>query len=145
MKVWYNVSMSKIDLAYTAGIIDGEGCIRIGQRRLHSNYIGVGVGSTSEWLINWLQFKYGGSVYSKKPWLANQKPQWGWDLRTRQAGDFLRMILPYLKLKRPQAELALAFQSRRRYRGHQPMSAEDIALDDADKILMHKYNKRGID
>lgn len=136
--------MNKTDLAYVAGIIDGEGCIRIGQRKKNSNYVGVGVGHTNEWLIRWLHFSFGGSVCSKKAWLPNQKPQWSWELRTRQACEFLKLILPYLKIKRPQAELALKFQSRRKYRGHQPMPQSDIIQDEADKILMHSYNKRGI-
>ncbi len=134
--------MKRTDLAYTAGIIDGEGWICI-KRTPRAYQITVGVGNTNEWLINWLQFSFGGGVYPRTGLADNQKPQWHWNLSTRQAGNFLKLILPYLRIKRPQAELAIQFQSRRRYRGHKPMSDGDKALDEANKILMGSYNKRG--
>jgi hypothetical protein len=149
--------MKKTDLAYVAGIIDGEGWISIKNRTIKNgnrNYaLKVGVGNTNEWLINWLKFSFGGSVCLKKKWLVNQKQQWIWDLSTKQASEFLKLILPYLRLKKPQAELAISFQSRRKYRGNpnwkikgkRRMSDAEIALDEADKTLMHSYNKRGID
>ena len=140
--------MKKTDLAYVAGIIDGEGWICIKNTKTSAS-VKVGVGNTNEWLICWLQFSFGGSVCVKKKWIANQKQQWGWDLSTRQASEFLKLILPYLRIKRPQAELALKFQARRKYRGGgtnaRRMTEEERALDQSDKILMHKYNKRGID
>lgn len=149
--------MKKTDLAYVAGIIDGEGWISIKNRQIKNgnrNYaLKVGLGNTNEWLVNWLKFSFGGSVCIKKKWLTNQKQQWVWDLSTKQASEFLKMILPYLKLKKPQAELAIKFQSRRKHRGNpnwkikgkRRMTDAEIALDEADKILMGSYNKRGID
>ena len=156
MKIWYNISMKKTDLAYVAGIIDGEGWIRIHNRKIkngNQNYaLQVGVGMTNECLINWLKFCFGGSVLQRNQ-IGNRKTRYDWALATKQAGDFLKLVLPYLKIKRPQAELALKFQSRRRYRGNpnwkdtpkRTMSDEDLALDISDKILMHKYNRRGIE
>jgi len=147
--------MKKTDLAYTAGIIDGEGWISIKNRQIKNgnrNYcVKVGVGSTTEWLIKWLQFNYGGSVCIINPG-GNRKLKWVWDLSTKQAVIFLEAILPYLRIKRPQAELAIKFQRRRKYRGNpnwknlgkRSMTNEEIELDQADKDLMHKYNKRGI-
>jgi hypothetical protein len=140
--------MKKIDLAYVAGIIDGEDWVTIKEKRvkdkLISRAIKVGVGNTNEWLIKWLQFSFGGSVRIHEG-TGNQKRRWDWDISTRQAKYFLELVLPYLRMKRPQAELALKFQNRRKYRGHQPMPESDWALDEADKILMTSYNKRGIE
>jgi hypothetical protein len=45
-------------------------------------------------------------------------------------------------LKKPQAELAIVFQSRHRQVGKR-RSAETILLDEADKILMGKHNNGG--
>jgi len=142
--------MKKTDLSYTAGIIDGEGWINIAHRGFRQTVIHVGVGNTNEWLINWLQFSYGGSVAKRKPCKDGQKPSWVWDISSKKAGEFLNLVLPYLQIKRPQAELALKFQNRRKSRitkgvhGILRMTDAEVALDEADKTLMHSYNKRGI-
>ncbi len=141
--------MKKTDLAYTAGIIDGEGCIGI-QKTTYANAIYVAVVNTNEWLIRWLRFCYGGNIRIEKSRGPNNKPQFRWAIHTKQAGEFLKLVSPYLRLKRPQAELALSFQSRRKHRGGPGikgavrMSDEERILDEANKILMHSYNRKGI-
>ena len=75
-------------LAYTAGIIDGEGCIFLSHiRRKNGNIqycIRVTVSDTNEWLIHWLHFNFGGHILLKKS--AGKggdkcKPQWqSWQL-----------------------------------------------------------------
>ena len=133
-------------LAYTAGIIDGEGCIRINKR--HSNRCRVGfelqlnvrVRNTNEWLIRWLQFQFGGSIRSDKQ-KGNRKDAWEWCLGTRQALEFLKQILPYLQIKRPQAELAVEFQRNKHFGRNRPL--EQLAVEEAQQLLMSNYNRRG--
>ncbi len=153
--MWYNLDMNKIELAYTAGIIDGEGWISIKNRQIKNGYrnycLKVGVASTNEPIINWLKGNYGGSICFVKS-RGNRKDKWVWDLATKQASELLKLVLPYLKIKNPQAELALKFQSRRKYRGNpnwlhpgiRSMTEKEFAQDNADKELMGKYNKRGV-
>ena len=132
----------KLLLAYIAGIIDGEGCIMI-----HSNLVRVAVKNTNEWLIKFLKMNFGGClVYQKHSWgNPRSKPIWSWQVDTKKACEFLQLILPYLQIKRPQAELVLSFQKRRtgewRKKGLPP---EIKMLDDIDKSLMHKMNQRGL-
>ena len=128
-------------LAYTAGIVDGEGTIKL---RTNKSYyeVEVFVTNTNEWLIQWLKMQFGGRIYlmkdsSRKP---NARDGFRWRLISRQASEFLKLILPYLQIKRPQAELAIAYQKRRR----KPwMRRQSKVLDDAQKVLMSHYNKRG--
>ncbi len=131
--------MRKIDLAYTAGIVDGEGCIGLYLSSNKSFRVHVTVTNTNEWLIQWLKFAYGGNVCSA-PVPVNCKLAWRWNIVSNQATNFLETIMPFLKLKRQQAELAIEFQNRRR--GHR-MSPKERVLAEADKILMSQMNKHG--
>jgi len=135
-------------LAYTAGIIDGEGCIMLSRKNYNPPRIGyyirlcITVGNTNEWLIHWLKMQFGGIVTVATPALPNSKDAWRWTLTSWQALSFLELILPYLQLKRPQAELGIKFQRERKKFAKR--SEKEKALDEADKILMGKYNQRGI-
>lgn len=136
--------MRKIDLAYTAGILDGEGCIGIyprGRRRMHRAE--VRIHNTNEWLIQWLRFAYGGSVYYTEPKQGeNHKPCWMWVVSGKKALIFLQLIYPYLRLKKPQAELAVKFLRVRRGTGYDS-TEEELAIAEAQRIVMNKMNKTG--
>ena len=140
--------MKRTDLAYTAGIVDGEGTIgiyRIPHKNGKASYIlQVFVGNTNEWLIQWLRFAFGGSiVYRPSLEDSNHKPSWVWRLTANKALRFLNLVYPYLRLKKPQADLAIKFQSPRLGQGHHP-TEEQRAVEEAQKIIMHGLNKRGI-
>lgn len=137
-------------LAYTAGIIDGEGCISIAKRKrpTHRNGYGyelvVHVTNTNEWLVHWLQMQYGGYVAFHKR-QAPYKDIWNWDICNHKAQGFLESILPYLQMKRPQGELAIKFQAAklRNWRGKAGKTDEEWAVQEAQRILMGQYNQRG--
>jgi len=136
--------MKKTDLAYTAGIFDGEGSIGITRhkskscKRGYSLELCVQVTSSDEWLCAWLKFAFGSSLSHSVNNAGN--PMWHWILGDRKASDFLTLILPYLKLKRPQAELAILFQSRKKYGGHK--ADEHWAVEEAQRILLQNMHKR---
>ena len=129
----------KTALAYTAGVIDGEGSISIIDKQ-----VGVKVGNTKEWLCQWLKMQYGGYIWHQNA-KGNQVEFWVWTITTRKAASFLKLILPYLQLKRPQAELAIMFQATQKHGGSKGSrySDEERAVKEAQRILMHQYNKRG--
>ena len=126
--------------AYVAGIIDGDGHIgiyRINTAKQKRFAIRVTVGTTSEWLSQFLQFHFGGSTHiSPRP---EHKSIWFWAVSAKKAEQVIELLLPYLQLKRPQAELALSFQHRKHPR-HTPLPDAERALEETDRILMHKYN-----
>ena len=131
----------KILYAYIAGIIDGEGSITLQPNTTKGCYtIRVSVGNTNEWLIQLLKNQFGGNFYPKRSKNKNAKLAWEWAVQSRKANEFLRLILPYLQLKHPQAELALSYQ-KRRIKGHR--NEQSAILDQADRLLMSSYNKRG--
>jgi len=148
--------MKKTDLAYIAGIVDGEGCICLTKRKDSSHKRGyyycveVKVVNTQQWLIEYLHFNFGGGDITKNnnTKMKNAKPLWQWHISLRKATEFLKLILPYLHLKRAQAELCIAYHERQQkhhWGGGNPKTKKVIALEEADAILMHKLNKRGIE
>ncbi len=136
--------MKKTDLAYTAGIVDGEGSIGIARHKSKSCKRGytlelcVQVTSSDEWLCTWLKFAFGSSLSHSVNNAGN--PMWHWILGARKASEFLKLILPYLKLKRPQAELAILFQDAKRYSGHK--TDEQWSIEEAQRILLQNMHKR---
>ncbi len=127
--------------AYAAGIVDGEGSIgleRCGGKKFNRYAIRVIVGNTSEWLCQLLASSFGGSLYLRVSKNPKHQDCWIWSISSRKAADFLMLIMPYLQIKRPQAELALSYQSRRHHCGIK--TDNERVLDEADRILMKSYN-----
>ena len=107
--------MKKTDLAYIAGIVDGEGTIGIhrAKRRGPGNSwtysLRVSVSMTEAYLPEWLKMAFGGNTYGKLRDKPRWKPQTEWVILGEKATGFLGDIMPYLIIKKPQAELAFKF------------------------------------
>ena len=140
--------MKRTDLAYIAGIVDGEGSIsisRYGGKR-NSSYCRLTVTNTSEWLIRWLQFSLGGSVSVYKRKEESHKIAYNWYLNEHLTLDALKLILPYLRIKRPQAEIAIQFLEGR-FRGKHRNKYTDSKIqivEEAQRITMCNLNQRGV-
>ena len=110
-------------LAYTAGIMDGEGSICIAKSapsvkngtKSPSHWLQVGIINTNRELIEWLEKTFGGHISdnSHSPSRKRQRPCWAWRVTSIQAKIFLQSIYPYLKIKKKQAKLAIEFQEKR--------------------------------
>jgi hypothetical protein len=65
-------------------------------------------------VIEWLYNMFGGSFTTRTNYPSrqnnNRRPQWAWSIYSSDAQIFLEQILPYLQVKRQQAELAIEFQ-----------------------------------
>lgn len=99
-------------LAYTAGIVDGEGCVAIAvyiTKDSRTNYrLVVDVANTYKVVIAWLHETFGGSISFTA--LNNRRPCWIWHIGGRKASLFLESIRPFLRVKALQADLAVEFQ-----------------------------------
>jgi len=140
-----------IDLAYTAGILDGEGCICITKRgdlrgRRHPYImLEVIIVNTQEWLGHWLRAQFGGTLKQQHK-LPPNKDLWVWNLTNTKASEFLELLLPFIHLKRPQAELAISFQHMKNspHRAKNHLTEEEATYQESVHILMCGYNNRGI-
>ena len=144
--------MDERDLAYAAGLIDGEGWIGMRKKkgirnkgRAYSYAIGVSVGMANQELPEWLCSMFGGVVCKRLTKQANRHDSWHWQIEHGTALLALRSILPYLKLKRPQAELAIQFQEAikpRQYKYH-PKTQQELALEEMQVTMMRSLNHFG--
>lgn len=142
---------SKEDLIYFAGLFDGEGSIMIVRsaskvfmkNRIHPSYSPVArIGMVENWLMNDFQKCFGlGEVYQEKPY-HRKRPITRVTIRKRQdCLDFIKMIYPYLRLKKPQADVALSFFENCWFKkiGH-PMPQEISDLQYEHYLTMRKLN-----
>lgn len=100
--------------AYIAGLMDGEGCIRIeGIRKNHrGSQLQISLGNTNKEVIDWLYRKIGGSITIYKRGCIGflKKPAfYVWRTCAKNAQYFLENIETYSIIKRQEILLALEF------------------------------------
>ena len=103
-------------LAYIAGIIDGEGCLGISknttkkQRQKNPKYQSeVCIINTDTRLMNWLKENFGGLVNERKIYGPNDKISYRWRIKESQHQIILKAIIPHLVIKTEQAKLIIKF------------------------------------
>lgn len=102
------------DLAYFAGLVDGEGSIYLRKGVRGNLQMRLSVVNTNEVLIDWIVSRFGGKKYLvERTSRSNHKPAYHWHLQSQAAVVVLRDIAQYLVAKKPQAELAIyAWENR---------------------------------
>lgn len=105
--------MRKVDAAYWAGFLDGEGSFGLYKHKAKTpaGFIlapTVQAANTRLEIMQELKAAFGGyiTLHKANPKL-NRKPLYNWRLTSRRAMEVVKTVLPYLKLKTPQAELLL--------------------------------------
>lgn len=96
----FEIPPSETDLAYLAGILDGEGCFKVGSGS--SRIAGLDVRMCDAGTVEWLKATFGGITYTERS--STNRTVYGWRLH-RQA-DLLYVlprVAPYLQIKAPQA------------------------------------------
>jgi len=99
--------------AWVAGFVDGEGCIGIAKNKavkggLEFYYLRLCVTQNTKLELIMLQKIYGGSV-------SPHGDGWQWIISAKKSLKPLKDILPYLRIKRKEAKLALEFQAQKRH------------------------------
>jgi len=121
-------SLSETDKAYLAGLIDADGCITIKTCR-GTAYPGVGVAQTDFQALEWMADKLDATVSyhtrRKEGKSGYHRRQMIVRLHGARAQLLCKAILPYLKIKKRQAELVLQF----------PCDMRSNGLDDATNGL----------
>ena len=98
-----------IQLAWLAGIFDGEGCISIGNGKARPNAVMLRVvlRSRDKFVIELVQYIAGGRLQYRpvqKSWRPNCSDQWEWCLsRKAEVKVLLDELTPYLVLKKDKA------------------------------------------
>ena len=108
-------SISKIDRAYIAGLIDGEGSIHMTRKVKYGTYYAfITVGMSDKGVIEWLANQFGNKatecLYMKKgSFKKTPKPIYRISLQGRRACLLCEILLPYLKVKKKQAEVLMEY------------------------------------
>ncbi len=134
--------MNNIDLSYLAGFFDGEGCISILKTTKKdwnpSYFLQAQIGQKYGDTLVWVKENFGGNMYTARDQT--------WIVTNYKAYEFIKLIAPYLKYKKPQAELAIKFYeerilgAKRKHASH-PHSQEEIAKREEMLVEMKKLKR----
>lgn len=104
-------------LAYCAGVIDSDGCIGIKRNTYSMRVVGdstqatysarITVRQVTPEAVSVLSETFGGSVRPRKAQATGRRSLYEWTVRDRVAEQALRALLPYLRIKKAQAENCL--------------------------------------
>jgi hypothetical protein len=146
-------SPSKTDLAYAAGLIDGEGSICIyphKQRKARSIlYEAVlSVGMCTKEAPKFLGSIFGGCLRVQIPKNRKYRPVYYWFMHGNRTAVIMEKLLPYLKTKKRQAKLLIAFkkytQKTWTQGGHQGILTPEVLAKRASFWLsMKALNRKG--
>jgi hypothetical protein len=110
--------VSETDKAYIAGLVDGEGCVRIWKvgsprqldkmnRKTPIYNPWLSIANNNVEVLRWIQSLYGGRL---QPHNRTRPVQaWVLVLTSRAAERILKDIVPYLRIKKPQTEVVLGY------------------------------------
>ena len=144
------------DLAYLAGLIDGEGMVAIAKVRPPPHvkngnpryFVKVEIQMSDREPIEHLARLYDRHIMVKKPSANMKKPAYRVSWQARIGADLLKQILPYLVLKQAQALVALDFQAALTAEGvggnrRAPRTAEQAAMRERCYLELRRLKREG--
>jgi hypothetical protein len=108
--------MKQIDIAYLAGLIDGEGCIgvRVNKHGYVSNSLQITMTRLEP--LMWSKTTTGfGEIYYKKEKRKNRKDVYQWSVsNSEEIRILLQQLIPFLKVKKSEAMAFMVLSSLKR-------------------------------
>lgn len=104
-----------VEAAYIAGFLDGEGSIMIliYQGRSYALRVVIAQSSRGRDVLDWISQITGiGASINRNPTKLEHDIGLTWACNGEASATLLQQLLPFLHVKRPQAELAITFQER---------------------------------
>ena len=127
-------------VAYAAGLIDGEGCITCswtGNRLLTRLAINM---TTHEW-VDLIVGLFGGNVMLYLP--RSNRPVYIWTLSNmNQMHYVLKLVLPFLRVKKDQAQLAIRLIERKIVGQRKQFKERVIGVKGNQKLSDHEQSRR---
>jgi hypothetical protein len=135
-------------LAYAAGLVDGEGCICLRRQygpkvkgRANGYSLQITIANTKEAMINWL-YEHFGALYGVRK-CVRYRVMWEWYVCGRQSVQFVEALLPYLVVKREQAQVLIEYlQIGGYYKRGQPFPPAVVERREVLKQRLHVLNAR---
>ncbi len=143
--IWDN--LSEADKGYIAGIIDGEGCIGLSKYYRKSGRVRysplVRIQMTDYETIRYFYDTFSGSYCYKRKAPLNWKDQWQWAIDFRGGYEFIKCLLPYLRIKKRQAEMFIEYYDNAVFVKGKKLSEREIESRENYYQALKKLNKRG--
>lgn len=101
------------DVAYIAGFLDGEGCIRIKEANQGGNsyYVWIAITNSYKPTLDYIKNMFGGQV--RRAEVSANKIIYHYLITSSEAVDMLKTCLGFIREKRGQAELAILFHEKK--------------------------------
>lgn len=137
-----------LSLQYIAGFFDGEGHIRITKTKhktlpnIYKYYLVIQFTNTHKEVMEKIHQVVGGSLTFNK---GNHglKPHWRVTLYTNKAYECIKILLPYLVVKKLEAECAIKFQeSLRPYGSGGGLTEEELNFREECHLLIKSMHCR---
>jgi hypothetical protein len=125
------MGLNENEIAYAAGLFDGEGCILICRNSAGSYWLQTRVTNTNRDILEWMKHRFGGGIGTQGAAKGHKrvKPCWYWIASGNGAAAFLVHVFPHLIIKRAQARVAMQFQDRLRgTRGVNHLPLEEVEI-----------------
>jgi hypothetical protein len=139
--------VTEAEQAYAAGIFDGEGHVGIvvtknGRGEVYHRLM-LNVTNTNAEIIQWLFDRWDGCIHSpryfaKEEWREANR----WTVSDKRAMKFLTDVLPFLIIKKEQAEIGISFQQTKG-RGGFGTPAPDLTSREAMRKQISSLNQGG--
>jgi hypothetical protein len=97
------------ELAYLAGLLDGEGCFCLHNFGTHRFGCSLMVANTDPRMTEWIRQRFGGTVHPEIKG-SKWKPCYRWKASAKDLDKIISAVLPFLVIKRDRAELILAYR-----------------------------------
>jgi hypothetical protein len=144
---------AETELAYLAGLLDGEGTIsvycsdcKVKGFTYSRIRMMVKVYNSDLVMLNWIKNKFGGLIYEVgKDRPTNWKRGFAWQIGHKQAAQILRLCLPFLITKRRQAEIFITISETTKRRGSNGTPSYVLALREELMGELRTLTRRGVD
>ena len=115
-KTFFKTTQIPVEVAYLAGIIDGEGCFYIGHIKqgkygtCHQWHCLIKITSCDKILIDWLREHFNGCSENRYRWTAKKafyRPVYSWTLGGEALNHFLPLLQPFLVIKQEHCKVMI--------------------------------------
>ncbi len=135
---------TETQIAYLAGIIDGEGCFHIARPGGKTHTLRLFVMNTHKPLIDYLYNTYGGFQYSRKKENSTWKIRHEWFVDRGNLDEILPKLAPYLINKREHLDIVIEFRKTfPKVRNYHKIPDELVAIREDCHRRIKILNKKG--
>jgi len=150
-KTIFKTGQLPTEIAYLAGIIDGEGCFYIGQIKQGKYgtrqqwHVLVKITSCDVVLIDWLREHFTGCSENTYRWTSKKafyRGVYSWSLGGEALDYFLPLLQPFLTIKKEHSKVMIKIRKTFKNRGSKRLSEETLNIRKKLMIKMRNLNSR---